>query len=133
MFTKFKLKLQNVLINYQDLSTAYKSFVFLNACLKRNMNKNKVNNLSKRSHSERNSKQKEISQKTKKSKFNNDKMKSKSADNTIKSTKKDVICFHCKKSNHYKNQCLSLSKDTNSTVINEIKIKRKDQHSTKLC
>ena len=53
-------------------------------------------------------------------------MKNKFADNIIKSTKKDVICFYYKKSDYYKNQCLNLLKNVNSTVINEIKIKKKD-------
>ena len=94
--------MQNALINYQDLFTVYENFVFLNTCLKRNMSKNKVDNLSKRSHLKRDSKQKKISQKIKKFKSSNDKIKNKSADNIIKSIKKDVIYFHCEKSNHYK-------------------------------
>ena len=53
-------------------------------------------------------------------------MKSKPVNNTVKLIKKNVICFHYEKLNHYKNQCLNLLKNTNSTVINEIKIKRKD-------
>ena len=53
-------------------------------------------------------------------------MKNKSVNNAVKSIKKNVICFHYKKLNHYKNQYLSLSKDVNSIIINEIKIKKKD-------
>ena len=60
-------------------------------------------------------------------------MKSKSANNAIKLIKKDVIYFHYEKSNHYKNQCLNLSKNMNSIVINEIKIKKKNQHLIKFC
>ena len=60
-------------------------------------------------------------------------MKSKSVNNAVKLIKKNVICFYYKKSDHYKNQCLSLSKNINSTVINEIKIKRKDWCLMKFC
>ena len=55
LFTKLKSKLQNVLINYQDLFIVYESFIFLNTHLKRNMNKSKINSLSKKSHSEKDS------------------------------------------------------------------------------
>ena len=60
-------------------------------------------------------------------------MKSKFINNTIKLIKKDVICFYYEKSDHYKNQCLSLLKNVNSTVINEIKIKKKDWYLIKFC
>ena len=53
-------------------------------------------------------------------------MKNKSANNVVKSIKKNVIYFYYKKSDYYKNQCLNLLKNMNSTVINKIKIKKKD-------
>ena len=132
LFTKLWFKLKVVLINFQTLPDTFESLIVLDAKLKQNQWQlfssitltkcSWLKNGVKRANTEQQSK------KPKSKKVSAPDQHKKWTDNK---SKKSVICYQCNKKDHYKLQCLKLTreqlKNTNQAPVRKVHVKEKDQ------